>query len=74
MWPFSKPAAPLGEAKSGTAIPDDWLLEVFGAGVAGSTQVSRSVAMTVPAVANAVAVGTGHRVRVLPFAEGLKLG
>jgi isoquinoline 1-oxidoreductase beta subunit len=27
-----------------------------------------------PAVANAVAVGTGHRVRVLPFAEGLKLG
>jgi isoquinoline 1-oxidoreductase beta subunit len=27
-----------------------------------------------PAVANAVAVGTGQRVRVLPFAEGLKLG
>lgn len=27
-----------------------------------------------PAVANAVAVGTGHRVRVLPFADGLKLG
>lgn len=56
MWPFSKPAAPPVEAKSGTAIPDDWLLEVFGAGVAGSTQVSRSVAMTVPAVANAVKV------------------
>lgn len=55
MWPFTKPAPPV-EAKSGTAIPDDWLLEVFGAGVAGSTQVSRSVAMTVPAVANAVKV------------------
>ncbi|WP_083566958.1 xanthine dehydrogenase family protein molybdopterin-binding subunit [Hyphomicrobium sp. CS1GBMeth3] len=27
-----------------------------------------------PAVANAVAIGTGQRVRVLPFAEGLKLG
>mgnify|MGYP001199881511 CR=1 FL=1 len=27
-----------------------------------------------PAVANAVAVGTGQRVRVLPFADGLKLG
>jgi isoquinoline 1-oxidoreductase subunit beta len=27
-----------------------------------------------PAVANAVAAGTGQRVRVLPFADGLKLG
>lgn len=27
-----------------------------------------------PAVANAVAVGTGQRIRVLPFADGLKLG
>jgi isoquinoline 1-oxidoreductase beta subunit len=27
-----------------------------------------------PAVANAIAAGTGHRVRVLPFADGLKLG
>jgi isoquinoline 1-oxidoreductase beta subunit len=27
-----------------------------------------------PAVANAVAAGTGHRVRILPFADGLKLG
>lgn len=27
-----------------------------------------------PAVANAVAIGTGQRVRVLPFADGLKLG
>jgi isoquinoline 1-oxidoreductase beta subunit len=27
-----------------------------------------------PAVANAVALGTGQRVRVLPFADGLKLG
>jgi isoquinoline 1-oxidoreductase beta subunit len=27
-----------------------------------------------PAVANAVAAGTGHRIRVLPFADGLKLG
>lgn len=57
MWPFNKPAI---EEKavpaSGTSIPEDWLLEVFGAGVTGSTQVSRSVAMTVPAVANAVKV------------------
>lgn len=56
MWPFSKPAAPPVEAKSGAAIPDDWLLELFGAGVAGSPQVSRSMALTVPAVANAVKV------------------
>ncbi|MCO5145538.1 MAG: phage portal protein [Aquamicrobium sp.] len=56
MWPFSKPAAPPVEAKSGTASPNDWLLELFGAGVAGSPQVSRSVALTVPAVANAVKV------------------
>jgi isoquinoline 1-oxidoreductase beta subunit len=27
-----------------------------------------------PAVANAVAAATGHRIRVLPFADGLKLG
>ena len=27
-----------------------------------------------PAVANAIAAGTGHRVRILPFADGLKLG
>jgi len=59
MWPFTK-SAPAVEEKavtpSGTSIPEDWLLELFGAGVAGSPAVSRSVAMTVPAVANAVKV------------------
>jgi HK97 family phage portal protein len=41
---------------SGTAIPEDWMMDLFGPGVAGAPQVSRSVAMTVPAVANAVKV------------------
>lgn len=67
MWPFSTKQAepapdlePVPEQKavapSGTAIPEDWLLDLFGAGAAGTPTVSRSVAMTVPAVANAVKV------------------
>jgi HK97 family phage portal protein len=56
IWPFNKKAAPI-EAKAGAiAMPEDWLLETFGAGVAGSPSVSRSVALTVPAVSNAVKV------------------
>lgn len=54
-----KRAAPVEEKAlptSGTAIPEDWLLETFGAGVAGSVAVNRSQALTVPAVSNAVKV------------------
>lgn len=54
MWPFTTRPAVEPETKSGIAMPEDWLLETFGAGVAGSPSVSRSVALTVPAVACAV--------------------
>lgn len=54
MWPFTTKQAPAVETKSGISVPEDWLLEMFGAGVAGSSSVSASVAMTVPAVACAV--------------------
>ncbi|WP_457660952.1 phage portal protein [Sinorhizobium medicae] len=59
MWPFKTQTAPPVvaapiEEKSGTAIPESWMLELFGAGVAGSVTVSASTALTVPAVANAV--------------------
>ena len=44
------------ETKSGTAVPDDWLLELFGSGVLGSSAVSAATALTVPAVSAAVRV------------------
>lgn len=53
IWPFSRSAQPV-EQKSGTAVPDDWLYEMFGASAAGSFAVSASAALTVPAVAAAV--------------------
>lgn len=59
MWPFAKPAAPAVEEKSlppsGTSVPDDWLLELFGAST-GALSVSPAQALSVPAVANAVKV------------------
>jgi HK97 family phage portal protein len=61
MWPFNRqPAAVPTETKSvtpsGTSVPDDWLLELFGAPTATSISVSASVALTVPAVSNAIKV------------------
>lgn len=59
MWPFNKPAAPAVEEKSlppsGTSVPEEWLLELFGAS-AGALSVSPAQALSVPAVSNAVKV------------------
>lgn len=59
MWPFNKPAAMPVDTKSvppsGTAVPDSWLVEMFGAST-GALSVSPAQALSVPAVANAVKV------------------
>lgn len=57
MWPFNKQAVAVEEkaAPSGTAVPDEWLMELFGAS-AGAMSVSPAQALSVPAVANAVKV------------------
>ena len=54
IWPFSK-SAPV-EQKSGTAVPEDWLVELFTSTVAGAPAVSAATALTVPAVSAAVRV------------------
>lgn len=55
FWP--RKSTPIVETKaSGTSVPEDWLLELFGASVAGSLAVSSALALTVPAVAAAVRV------------------
>lgn len=52
IWPFS--SSPSIEQKSGTSVPEDWLLELFGASVASSFAVSNAESLRVPAVASAV--------------------
>lgn len=54
MWPFRKPTVAT-ETKS-LAAPDEELLAILGATVTGTAAVSASVALTVPAVRNAVSV------------------
>ncbi|ESZ76297.1 phage portal protein [Mesorhizobium sp. L103C105A0] len=54
MWPF-KPTQPPVETKS-LAEPDEELLALLGAAVAGVAAVPASVALTVPGVRNAVSV------------------
>lgn len=54
-FPWFRKPAPI-EQKSGLAVPEDWLLELFGASAATSAGVTASTALTVPAVASAVRV------------------
>lgn len=54
IWSRFK-SAPV-EQKSGTAVPEDWLVELFTGSVANAAPVSAATAMTVPAVSAAVRV------------------
>lgn len=54
IWPFAR-KAPV-EEKSGTAVPADWLVELFGGSRLIALTVTNSEALTVPAVASAIRV------------------
>lgn len=52
IWPFTR-KAPV-EEKSGTTVPEDWLVELFGGGASAALSVTNSEALTVPAVSSAI--------------------
>lgn len=61
IWPSSKTTklqerVEALEQKSGTAVPEDWLMELFTGSVANAAPVSAATALTVPAVSAAVRV------------------
>ncbi|KAB2780498.1 phage portal protein [Brucella anthropi] len=61
IWPSSKTTklqerVEALEQKSGTSVPEDWLMELFTGSVANAAPVSAATALTVPAVSAAVRV------------------
>lgn len=56
MLQFFRKSKPQIETKSGTSVPQDWLVELLTGTVAGSPIVSAATALTVPAVSAAVRV------------------
>jgi len=52
MWPFNKQSET--KSASGTAIPADWMVDLFGGGAASAPSVTTAEALRVPAVLSCV--------------------
>lgn len=57
LWPFSRDVEM--KAASGTAVPEDWMFELFGGGAVTDYAVTGRQALEVPAVSSAITLISG---------------